>query len=208
MARPVNADSTATKARILNAARDRFGEDGPAAVSVRDVASHAGVSLATVHHYFGTKHGLYQASIEAMYEELLRRADELAVPLAPGASLRSSIGVMVRSAFSFAREHRGALRLIMRTVIDRGEMTEPLRERYQLPSLERGARMLSAFTGAPEMEMRLALQSMTHVVLRYALSTDRELESLTGVKGPDSIARLEDHLEGAAMALLGLEDQQ
>jgi hypothetical protein len=96
----------------------------------------------------------------------------------------------------------------MRTVIDRGEMTEPLRERYQLPSLERGARMLSAFTGAPEMEMRLALQSMTHVVLRYALSTDRELESLTGVKGPDSIARLEEHLEGAAMALLGLEDEQ
>jgi hypothetical protein len=66
--------------------------------------------------------------------------------------------------------------------------------------------MLSALTGAPEMEMRLALQSMIHVVLRYALSTDRELESLTGVTGPDAIARLEDHLEGAAMALLGLEN--
>ena len=208
MARPVNANATATKARILAAARERFGEDGPAAVSVRDVASHAGVSLATVHHYFGTKHGLYQASIEAMYEELLRRADELAVPVAPEASLGSTLGVMVRSAFSFAREHRGALRLIMRTVIDRGEMTEPLRERYQLPSLQRGATLLSAFTGAPEMEMRLALQSMIHVVLRYALSTDRELEMLTGLKGPDSIARLEDHLEAAAMALLGLENER
>ena len=208
MARPVNADPAVTKARILAAARDRFGEDGPAAVSVRDVASHAGVSLATVHHYFGTKRGLYQASIEAMYEELLRRADELAVPTAPGASLRSSIGVMVRSAFSFAREHRGALRLLMRTVIDRGEMTEPLRERYQLPSLQRGAALLSAFTGAPEMEMRLALQSMIHVVLRYALSTDREIESLTGLSGPDSVTRLEEHLEEVAMALFVVGDKR
>lgn len=207
MARPVNADARATRARILDAARERFGEDGPAAVSVRDVASHAGVSLATVHHYFGTKHGLYQASIEAMYEELLRRADELAVSFAPGDSLRSTLGVMVRSAFSFAREHKGALRLLMRTVIDRGEMAEPLRERYQLPSLDRGASLLSTLTGAPELEMRLALQSMTHMILRYALSTDRELETLTGVKGPESIARLEEHLEGAALALLGLENE-
>ncbi len=208
MARPVNADATATKARILDAARDRFGEDGPAAVSVRDVASHAGVSLATVHHYFGTKHGLYQASIEAMYEELLRRADSFAMPVGEGASPRATVAALVRSAFSFAREHRGALRLIMRTVIDRGEMTEPLRERYQLPTLQRGASLLSAFTGAPELEMRLALQSMTHMTLRYALSTDRELESLTGLEGAASIARLEDHLESAALALLGLENER
>ena len=205
MARPVNADATATRARILAAARDRFGADGPAAVSVRDVASHAGVSLATVHHYFGTKHGLYEASIEAMYEELLRRADELSTPMASGDNPQETVRLMVRSAFSFAREHRGAIRLILRTVIDRGEMTEPLRERYQLPSLRRGAVLLSAFTGAPEMEMRLALQSMIHVILRYALSTDRELESLTGVEGPDSIVRLEDHLESAACSLLGLD---
>ena len=206
MARPVNADATATKERILDAARDRFGADGPAAVSVRDIAAHAGVSLATVHHYFGTKHGLYQASIEAMYEELFRRADELAVPMAAGDSPRTTLGLMVRSAFAFAREHRGALRLIMRTVIDRGEMTEPLRERYQLPSLERGAALLSAFTGSPELDMRLALQSMIHMILRYALSTDRELESLTGVEGPGAIARLEEHLEEAAWSLLGLEN--
>ena len=54
--------------------------------------------------------------------------------------------------------------------------------------------------------MRRALQSMIHMILRYALSTDRELESLMGVEGSGAIARLEEHLEEAAWSLLGLEN--
>src|SRR5688572_30209237 len=70
MARPPNADAGATQARVLGAALDLFSESGAPRVSIRDIAKRAGVTLATVHHYFGTKDELYSACIEAMYAEL------------------------------------------------------------------------------------------------------------------------------------------
>jgi AcrR family transcriptional regulator len=51
-------DSEQTKAEILKAARRLFAEHGIRAVSVRDVASEAGVTHGLVHHYFGTKEEL------------------------------------------------------------------------------------------------------------------------------------------------------
>ncbi len=51
---PAPADLTA-RARIRDSALLLFGRDGFRATSVRDVASHAGVSAALVIHHFGSK---------------------------------------------------------------------------------------------------------------------------------------------------------
>jgi AcrR family transcriptional regulator len=53
-----------TRARILDAARDAFGERGFERTSVREVAARAGVDAALVHHYFGTKQRLFVAASE------------------------------------------------------------------------------------------------------------------------------------------------
>jgi AcrR family transcriptional regulator len=56
----LDPDRTA-RARIRDAAIDRFGQDGIAATSLRTIAADAGVSAALVVHHFGSKDGLREA---------------------------------------------------------------------------------------------------------------------------------------------------
>ncbi|XVV00628.1 TetR/AcrR family transcriptional regulator [Actinosynnema sp. CA-248983] len=58
------------KARIRDAALTRFGTDGVAGASVREVAADAGVSPALVVHHFGSKEGLRRACDEYVLEAI------------------------------------------------------------------------------------------------------------------------------------------
>ncbi len=53
-----------TRARILDAARQAFGEHGFDGATLRDVATRASVDPALIHHYFGSKQRLFVAAIE------------------------------------------------------------------------------------------------------------------------------------------------
>jgi AcrR family transcriptional regulator len=61
-----------TRHGILDAARDLLTERGPAAITMRDVAAHAGVSGETVKKAFGTRTAL----IKAVYDVTLAGDDE------------------------------------------------------------------------------------------------------------------------------------
>jgi TetR/AcrR family transcriptional regulator, repressor for neighboring sulfatase len=62
-----------TTAAILDAAEKLFAERGFTAVSVRDIASEAGVSHALVHRYLGSKEQVYRAMLERR-ESVIRDA--------------------------------------------------------------------------------------------------------------------------------------
>lgn len=53
-----------TRQAILDAARHSFGELGFARTTIRGVARAAGVDPALVHHYFGSKEGLFASALE------------------------------------------------------------------------------------------------------------------------------------------------
>lgn len=59
--RPGGAD---TRGTVLAAARTEFAASGYEAASVRSIARAAGVDPALVHHYFGTKQGLFLAALD------------------------------------------------------------------------------------------------------------------------------------------------
>jgi len=59
--RPGNPD---TRAAILLAAREAFGESGFDGASIRAIATSAGVDPALVHHYFGTKEQLFMEAVQ------------------------------------------------------------------------------------------------------------------------------------------------
>jgi AcrR family transcriptional regulator len=54
-----------TRETILGAAREVFAEHGYDGASIRAIASAAQVDPALVHHYFGTKEGLFLATVRA-----------------------------------------------------------------------------------------------------------------------------------------------
>lgn len=63
--------------RIVDSALALFADRGPDAVSLRDVAAHAGVSAALIVHHFGSREGLAQAVDDHVIGIFDRLADDL-----------------------------------------------------------------------------------------------------------------------------------
>lgn len=201
MARPINADAEATRKRILEAASARFSEHGLGAATMRQIAGSAEVSLATVHHYFGSKSDLYAACVDAMYSELEGLRNELETAVASlevtPSSLRAFVDTAVRRACRFSRRHRPAVQLMIRTLLDTGEMDPEKRERYLLPFLERGSELIAPLLGRHPGDVRTTLLALNHLIARFTLSSPRELAVFIGkpsASDEEAIAFVEDYL--------------
>lgn len=57
-----------TRLKVLQAAIDIFGRQSFKSATTREIASHAGVNLATLRYHFGDKEGLYRACAEHIAE--------------------------------------------------------------------------------------------------------------------------------------------
>ncbi|MDI1446049.1 TetR family transcriptional regulator [Polyangium sp. 6x1] len=68
-------DADRTRSAILDAARTLFSTRGYANTGVRDVADLAGVNSALVGRYFGSKEGLYRATLEVIDISPMLRGD-------------------------------------------------------------------------------------------------------------------------------------
>ncbi|GAA0433476.1 TetR/AcrR family transcriptional regulator [Leifsonia naganoensis] len=71
-------DAVSTRRHLLAAARRRFALDGYSATTVREIAADAGVNVALINRYFGSKEGLFEACLTLAVEGL--EASERPVP--------------------------------------------------------------------------------------------------------------------------------
>lgn len=209
MARPVNADAQATQSKILSTAYELFSSRGMDGASVRDIAKGANVSLAMVHHYFGSKRGLYEACVEAMLQELGGLRVQLEEKLVGGASEPAAVlSEAVQLGYRYARDHAQAVRLLQRSLVDTGELDARVRDGNVVPFLDRASQLLGAIMGRSASSLRLPIQSVIFLIVRYAITSERELAALTGHAdsgGPDAgpNAAVEAHLADAALRVLG-----
>jgi AcrR family transcriptional regulator len=215
MARPVQADAEATRRNILAAATGLFSDKGLAPTTTREIARSAGVSLATVHHYFGGKNELYRACVDAMYTELDGLRAEIEASLlearARGAGIDELVEAAVRRVWRFARRHRPAIQLMVRTVLDTGEMERDKRERYLMPFLDQGTGFLAPLIDRPAFEVRCALLALNYLMTRFTLSSAAELAIALDMAGaPDDqvLGAVEDYLARRARAELTRGDRQ
>ena len=75
---PIHAyDSDDSAGRIFRVARKLFAEKGFAAVSMRDIATHADTSKANVFHHFKTKADLYKCVLTTCASEFDELLDQL-----------------------------------------------------------------------------------------------------------------------------------
>ena len=180
MARPVHADADATRKRILTCASELFSEKGEGSTSIRDIAKEAKISLATVHHYFGSKADLYQACLDAMYDELAGLREALFAELPASDDVLEVIEKSARVTFRFSLAHKGAVRLGLRRAVDTGEIDEKYRETFLLSVLDVVEGPIAARSGRSKAQSRLALVSFNHMVVRFALTAPRELVMVMG----------------------------
>ena len=203
MGRPINADAAATRQRILESATVLFAEQG-AKSSIREIAKGAGVSLAMVHHYFGSKDELYGSCVDAMYVELAELREHLAKELATARGT-NVFEKAVREGFRFARAHQSAMRLMLRRVVARGALDEGRAEEFLVPFLDQASAIVASLTGRSASALRLPLQSLVFLNGRYAIADAEELKLVTGAATErDALAAVEDHLVEHAYLMLGL----
>jgi AcrR family transcriptional regulator len=72
------AGSESVKDALIEAAADLLGEVGPRSLSVREIATRAGVNHGQIHHYFGGKRGLLEAAIRHLAKEHFEHSLDLA----------------------------------------------------------------------------------------------------------------------------------
>jgi TetR/AcrR family transcriptional regulator, regulator of cefoperazone and chloramphenicol sensitivity len=78
--RSVQLEDTTAAARIRDAAITRFGAQGFARTSVREIAADAGVSAALVIHHFGSKDGLRRACDDWLATRLIGEKSRTSAP--------------------------------------------------------------------------------------------------------------------------------
>jgi len=140
--RQMRADARRNHARLLEAARDAFGEHGVEA-PMDEIAKRAAVGPGTLYRHFATREDLMAAVYRADVEALAAQADEFAATMSPWAALdawlrvqldyvkyKRGLGAAVKAmlgteseTFIFCRDTlRGALGRLMAAARDSGDI--------------------------------------------------------------------------------------
>ncbi|WP_291055877.1 TetR/AcrR family transcriptional regulator [Herbiconiux sp.] len=99
-------DADLTRALLLEAARRRFARDGYGSTTVRDIAADAGVNVALINRYFGSKEGLFEACIS-------RVAEAFARPAEPGTTVERVLQRMIDSASGASNGEQAQMLLLL-----------------------------------------------------------------------------------------------
>jgi AcrR family transcriptional regulator len=134
---PRRRDAARTRRLLLEAARRRFGEDGYAATTVRDIADDAGVNVALINRYFASKEGLFEACLTTAGEDLRRTTGEVTLDQV-AATIAGHI------AGSGAPSMTGQLALLLRSSGDERA------DRIRIETLQASARRLAELADGEE----------------------------------------------------------
>ena len=132
---PRTARGERTLRKILDAARDEFGERGFSDSSIVAITQRAGVALGTFYTYFDSKEAVFQALVKDMSEQV---RDHVAPALRNAQNAMDGERRALESFLQFAREHRDVYR-----IIDEAEFVGPAayREHYETTAARIAARL-------------------------------------------------------------------
>lgn len=207
MARPTNADSARTVETIITAALAVIAESRRVDdLSLRQVAQRAGVGLSTVQYYFATRDALLDACLDGYHQRLTALASELVTELsAQTRPVHEQIEHTVRTFFRFAQREKTLIQLRVSTTLTHREARTLARDQLGAAIIREAAKALAPHAGASLIEARFAVHSMSALIVRSALASDVELESITEQTGPAALDVIEEQLVRAAMKMLGIE---
>ncbi|MFI6375285.1 TetR family transcriptional regulator [Streptomyces sp. NPDC050546] len=186
--RPPRAESADTRDRILTSAREEFSERGYEKTSVRGIAKAAGVDPALVHHYFGTKEQVFEASITQSFAPAIEAPKAIEEGPLDGVGER-----LVRFFFGIweTPATRAPLLAIVRSAVTNETAAAVFRRIVATQVLRRIADRLDL----PDAELRAELaaaQLVGTAMLRYVI----KVEPLASADPEQIIARLSPVVQG------------
>lgn len=99
---PARRDPAATRDALLRSAVAEFARAGFAGARVDEIAQAAGVNKQLVYHYWGSKQGLYLASLESVYAEIREKERRLSLG---DKEPREAMAQLVGFSFDYLAEH-------------------------------------------------------------------------------------------------------
>src|SRR2546423_11260424 len=106
---PRTARGERTLRKILDAARDEFGERGFSESSIVGITQRAGVALGTFYTYFDSKEAVFQALVRDMSAQV---RDHVAPAFKDATDALDGERRALESFLRFARKHRDVYRII------------------------------------------------------------------------------------------------
>ena len=128
-ARKVTRNPEASRARILDAARNEFVSHGLSGARVDRIANHSGVNKNLIYHYFGSKDALYLAVLEDIYAGLRATAARRGFARAAAGGRHQAIG----------RKHLRSLRGDARTDPADERREHPFRRVFEALAVDQAA---------------------------------------------------------------------
>jgi AcrR family transcriptional regulator len=102
------------RAKILNAAEDRFAQRGFDAASLAEVAEAAEITKAVIYEHFDSKTNLYISILEQRTAELVALIYERMDTLEESSSAKESLRAALDAFFAFAEQRPSAWKLLFR----------------------------------------------------------------------------------------------
>lgn len=135
---PRTARGERTLRKILDAAREEFGERGFSDSSIVGITQRAGVALGTFYTYFESKEALFQALVRDMSAQV---RDNVGPALTGASNSLDGERRALEAFLRFAHDHRDIYR-----IIDESEFVEPTvyREHYETTGIRIAARLAAA----------------------------------------------------------------
>ena len=135
---PRTARGERTLRKILDAAREEFGQRGFSDSSIVGITQRAGVALGTFYTYFDSKEAVFQEVVRDMSAQV---RDRVAPEFKAATDAIDGERRALEAFLKFAREHRDVYR-----IIDEAEFVEPegFREHYQTTATRIAARLGAA----------------------------------------------------------------
>ena len=109
---------------MIDAAISVVAELGPEAVSMRDIARHAGVSHQAPYHHFGDRAGVFAAIAEEGFRQLEHGISSIS---ADEVAMHGAIGAVMRRYVQFALGHVGEFRVMFRSELSGINTNEAIR---------------------------------------------------------------------------------
>jgi TetR/AcrR family transcriptional regulator, regulator of cefoperazone and chloramphenicol sensitivity len=208
--RVVHLKGQETRERILDAALKAFGQASFLAVTTRQIAKGASVSLPTLQYYFGDKEGLYRACAEAIIERYRRHTKAVGAKTVealnkPGSaeSGRVHLKALFAALGTFLVGSREASRwahFVARELRDPGPAFDLLYAGLWRPGVLITARLIARILGLPESDPTARIRALLLISSLLAFQTGRSI-SLRTMQwtsiGPEQLA----------MVLAGVEAQ-
>ena len=163
------------KSRLLEAATKLIAEKGLAGASVRDIRAEAGAGRNMIHHYFGSKDGLFQAILDNFSSEGFAPAIRtIATPAESAEEFRIKMELFIAETLEALVTHSRVFRIITR------EQTHylPLREyRTALLDFFQAAQQSAFLRASVQLDMLpgIVLDRLGNQVI-YALSLGEETD--------------------------------